>query len=137
MGRSRGQLVHRLLSSAFLPQDCSPQQADELVREALAGVSREGEEYSPFNLTVYNLRSGNASYMCSEWGSKNPLPLQQDTPYSVCNCDILTVWPKTAHGMGMFKQLLSQLADLKEEEVIDHLAALFRDNKRFSEVDDD
>jgi hypothetical protein len=69
----------------------------------LGAVGREGQEYSPFNLTVYNVRTGSVFYMCSEWGANNPLVLDRDTPYGVCNCDILTIWPKTAHGMAMFK----------------------------------
>ena len=87
----------------------TPAQADTVIVSSLADVGKEGIEYTPFNLTVFNIRSGNVFYMCSEWGAKNPLILDRHTPYGICNCDILTVWPKTAHGMAMFKQLLPLL----------------------------
>jgi uncharacterized protein with NRDE domain len=103
MGRSRGQLVHRFLSTNFIPQGSTPSQADSIIQSSLAEVGKEGLEYTPFNLIVFNMRSRNTFYMCSEWQANNPLPLERHVPYGVCNCDILTVWPKTAHGMAMFK----------------------------------
>jgi uncharacterized protein with NRDE domain len=137
LGRSRGQLVYRFLSSAFVPTGAGPQETDELVQSSLKEVSAEGQEYSPFNLAVYNMRSGRTFYMCSEWQDKNPMQLKDNSPYGICNCDILTIWQKTAHGMAMFKNVLENLEDKQEEQVLDEMRLLFQDKRRFSAIDDD
>lgn len=67
MGLSRGKLVYHFLSTSFVPEGLDSEKVDDLVRESLEGVSKVGHHYSPFNLTIFNMRSGQCFYICSEW----------------------------------------------------------------------
>lgn len=90
--KSRGQLVRRLLSTNFLTPGMSEPEVDHLIEEELKIIASEGNEYTPFNLTVYNLRSCHGFYVCSEWPSKsNSIPLKHNTPHAFCNSDILSL----------------------------------------------
>lgn len=88
------------------------QKLDELIFSELRQIIGEGIEYSPFNLTVCNLRTGKNFYICSEWNGRDPEILKKDQPYGLSNADIFTVWPKIAHGMPKFKEILNNLSEL-------------------------
>ena len=75
VGRSRGQLVYSYLSSKFIPEE-KIAETDDIILQSMEALAKEGLEYSPFNLTVVNLRTRNALYVCSEKEPKKNHPIK-------------------------------------------------------------
>ena len=65
VGRSRGQLVYSYLSSKFIPEE-KRSETDDIILKSMEILAKEGFKYSPFNITVVNLRSRTSFYVCSE-----------------------------------------------------------------------
>lgn len=63
--------------------------------------------------------------------------IEENRPYGICNCDIETIWPKTAHALTKFNTILSSVAKLSESERMESIEILFKDRVRFSAIDDD
>jgi uncharacterized protein with NRDE domain len=103
-GRSRGKLVYHFLSTKTY---ADKESVDSVITSDLEHILGVQEEYSAFNLIVYNVHSNRAFYINSKQNLTKPLLLKESFNYGLCNIDIDTIWDKTNHGLALYKDTVS------------------------------
>ena len=68
---------------------------DNKLEQDLNKILSERESYKPFNILVYNMKSDKMFYACVENGMEKASGLEKGKPYTLCNSDLDTMWPKS------------------------------------------
>lgn len=82
---------------------------------------------------MYSVHSGQAYYINSKLGMKEPVLLLQNRNYGLCNTDIDTIWEKTRHGLDLYGKIVDYKKLSSSVDLLPELETLMRDNKSFSE----
>ena len=103
-------MIKNFLKTSFLEKAESAAEVEECIIKEMKTILSDPMAYSAFNLAVYHITSSQMFYICTETGMNEPLKLKEGINYGLCNGALDDIWPKTEHGLHLFRAVIESMA---------------------------